>query len=183
MADAIRFRTALNGFHREDVVHHLEYLQNRHAAQVAQLKQELAEARQAAAQGEQLRDMLDDLRRQYAQLESERDAALARAEVLEREKRDAHPTASVGDAELETYRRAERAERQAQQRADQLLAQAHALLADAGIRAEENAAQIGLAAERAAAELTALQQAVQESRGVMQDVAAAMRTMRPQDAQ
>lgn len=177
MADTIRFRTALNGFHREDVVHHLEYLQNRHAAQVAQLKQELAQAQQSS---EQLRDMLDDLRGQYAHAERERDEALARVEELLHAPAQREQAPSCDDAELEAYRRAERTERQAQQRAERLLAQAQALLADASVHADESAAHIAALAEQTAADLAALQQAVLEGKGVLRDAATAMLTVQPQ---
>ena len=46
MASAHNFRSAFNGFHREDVVHYIEYLNSKHANQVNQLeseKQTLAE--------------------------------------------------------------------------------------------------------------------------------------------
>ena len=35
------FRSAFNGFHREDVVRYLEYINNKHLAQVNQLTSEL----------------------------------------------------------------------------------------------------------------------------------------------
>ena len=35
------FRSALNGFNREDVVHYIEYLNTQHAAEVSQLQSEL----------------------------------------------------------------------------------------------------------------------------------------------
>ena len=41
MAAQQNFRTAFNGFHKEDVVHYIEYLNARHTAEVNQLKSEL----------------------------------------------------------------------------------------------------------------------------------------------
>ena len=39
------FRSAFNGFNREDVVHYLEYINNKHTAQVNQLEEENAALR------------------------------------------------------------------------------------------------------------------------------------------
>lgn len=185
MAESYNFRTAFNGFHREDVVHFLEYLNNKHSNQLNQLRGELAEAEKNAAAAAELQAVLDDLRQQYALLEGERDAALARADAMEQALIAAHaekPAQPVpsGD-ELEAYRRAERAERQAQQRADQLLAQAHGILADAGAKADESAQRIGAMADQVAAQLSALQQAVIESKAALQETAIAMYAIRPQE--
>ena len=40
MSASYNFRTAFNGFNREDVVHYLEYLNSKHTAQVNQLTSE-----------------------------------------------------------------------------------------------------------------------------------------------
>ena len=40
MAQLQNFRTAFNGFNREDVVHYLEYLNTRHQNQINQLTAE-----------------------------------------------------------------------------------------------------------------------------------------------
>ncbi len=185
MADSYSFRTAFNGFNREDVVHHLQYIQNKHNTQLNQLRTDLADAQKNAAAAAQLQEVLEDLRSQYAELEAERDAALARTRELEQElvalrSKKSEPAAPGAD-ELEAYRRAERAERQAQQRADQLLAQAHGILADAGVRADESAQKIGTMADQVAAQLAALQQVVMESKSALQDTAVAMFAIRPQE--
>ena len=185
MAESYNFRTAFNGFHREDVVHYLEYLNNKHNNQLNQLRSELAEAEKDAAAAAQLQEIIDDLRQQYAELESERDAALARADELEQAlvaaRTEKPAQAAPSGDELEAYRRAERAERQAQQRADQLLAQAHGLLAEAGVKADESAQRIGAMADQVAAQLAALQQAVIESKSALQETAVAMYAIRPQE--
>ena len=41
------FRSALNGFHREDVVRYIEFLNAQHAAEITQLNSELASAKAA----------------------------------------------------------------------------------------------------------------------------------------
>ena len=45
MAAPQKFRSALNGFNREDVVRFIEYTNARHEAEVSQLKEELASLR------------------------------------------------------------------------------------------------------------------------------------------
>ncbi len=45
MAEIQTFRSAFNGFNREDVVRYIEYINNRHNDQVAQLRNELEELR------------------------------------------------------------------------------------------------------------------------------------------
>lgn len=185
MAQNADFRSAFNGFNREDVVHYLEYLQNKHTTQLNQLRADLAAAEAERDNARELQDVIDDLRQQYAELEAEKDAALARADALEaalcaaRSEKAAEPVRN--EEELEAYRRAERAERQAQQRAEQLMAQAHGILADAGTRADESAQRIGAMADQVAAQLAALQQAVIGSKSALQETAMAIYAIRPQD--
>lgn len=188
MAENYNFRTAFNGFNREDVVHYLQYVHNKHNNQLSQLQAELAALEKDAAEARQLKEQLEDLRDQYAQMEQEHAAAAARCDTLEQaleaarnEKAAPAPAAAPTGDELEAYRRAERAERQANQRAEQILAQAHGLLADAGARTDENAQRIGVMADQVAAQLAQLQQMVIESKAVMQDTALAISAIRPQE--
>ena len=46
MAEIFNFRSAFNGFRREDVVHYIEYLNAKHTAEVNQLNSEIAFLRQ-----------------------------------------------------------------------------------------------------------------------------------------
>ena len=185
MAQNMDFRNAFNGFNKEDVVRYLEYLQNKHAAQVAELRTELAQLEQDQDFVQEAKAELEELRRQVAQLEQERDAAVKRADALEtalgtaREEKIAAVERS--EEELEAYRRAERAERQAQERAQLLMEQAHGILADAGVRADESAQQIGAMADQIAAQLMQLQQAVIGSKTVMQETAMAMFAINPKE--
>ena len=59
MAPVQRFRSALNGFNREDVVHYIEYLNNFYTSQIQQLNTQLQNA--AANSGE---DKLQELQAQ-----------------------------------------------------------------------------------------------------------------------
>ena len=185
MALNMDFRSAFNGFNKEDVVHYLEYLQNKHNAQLTELRNELAQAEQDRLCAVEANAALEELRRQVAQLEAERDAAVTRADALETALCAARSekTAAVdrSEEELEAYRRAERAERQAQERAQQLMDQAYGILADAGMRADESAQQIGAMADQVAAQLAQLQQAVIGSKTVMQETATAMFAIRAKE--
>ena len=107
-----KFRSAFNGFNREDVVSYLEYLNSKHTAQVNQLTSEADYLRSRLDSAQPAQDQSDII----ATLEQERDALqsqvaelIARCEALEQNA----PAACSTSEELEVYRRAERAERQA----------------------------------------------------------------------
>ena len=126
------FRSAFHGFNREDVVSYIEYLNNQHNAQVAQLNTQLQNANEALSKA-----LADQSR---AQLEEQLEAANARCRELEEQLAAAVQETQKTDDELEAYRRAERAERSAKERAAQIHDQASAALAEATVRAEEAAA-------------------------------------------
>ena len=160
MAATQRFRSAFNGFNREDVVNYIEYLNNHHAAQLQQLNNQLQEAKCTVSA-----DTVADLQAQL-------DAALARVKELETQLAAApKQTAPQGD-ELEAYRRAERAERMAQERAAQIYAQANAVLADATLKVQSAADGIKNVAEQ-------VTQQVQASEQQLQEAVAAMYAIRP----
>ena len=79
----LNFRSSLHGFNRQDVANYLEYLNNRHAAQVNQLNTDLeALRRQAEAPAEDpqraaLETRCQELELQLAAARKERDEALA----------------------------------------------------------------------------------------------------------
>ena len=58
------FRSAFNGFNREDVVHYIEFLNSKHAAELNQLRTENEELREQAQQ-----QPAEDLSGRVAQLE------------------------------------------------------------------------------------------------------------------
>ena len=68
MAAAQRFRSAFNGFNREDVVRYIEYLNNSYTSQIQQLNTQLQNAAAKPAD---------------AQLQADLDAALAKIAELE----------------------------------------------------------------------------------------------------
>ncbi len=159
-----RFRSALGGFNRSDVVAYIEYMNNYYGSQIQQLNNQLQNARRAPSDSE---------------LQARLDAALARCAELEAKLASAPQCGE--DAELETYRRAEKAERMANERARQIYDKTNAALADATVKAEEIAKQIGVAAEQATAQLKAYEQAVQEAKGAFSETVDALYAIRPEE--
>ena len=177
MAPVQHFRSALNGFNREDVVHYIEYLNNFYNAQIQQLNTQLqnAMAKPVAEEESDLRAQLDEALAKCAELEAQ--LAEKPAENVQ-----SVQAASCTEAELEAYRRAEKAERMANERAQQIYAQANAVLAEAALKAEAAAAQIGAAADAAAAQLQACQESVLGTKDVFQDAVASLYAIRPEEA-
>ena len=160
MAGMHSFRSALGGFNRSDVVNYIEFMNTQHSAQVAQLNTQLQNAQEALAQAQKT---------DTGELQSQLDAAQARIAELEA------ALAAKGaptDSELEAYRRAERAERMAQERAAQIYAQANAVLADATLKVQSAADGIKNVAEQ-------VTQQVQASEQQLQEAVAAMYAIRP----
>lgn len=173
MAENHRFRSALGGFNREDVVHYIEYLNTKHTATVNQLTSEVEFLRQQLERqtnAAEVSEKLAQLEEKCATLEAERDAALA-----------GQPMQNPTEAELEAYRRAERTERNAKDRAEQIYLQATATLADATALVDESAVQLGAIADSVKEQLSALQSAIENSKASLQDAAASMAAIRPED--
>ncbi len=182
MEQPTQFRSSLNGFNRQDVVRYMEFVNNKHAAQVAQLTNELEYLR-----GKQ--DTLDAGR--VSQLEKDLSAAqlenaALRQRVAELEKQLAEqsapvpapaPAAAPSESELEAYRRAERVERVARERAKQLAQQAAQTLDQAGTQAEEAAAQIAQVSSRLSEQLACLQDAMDSGRRTLRETVGAVQTL------
>jgi len=196
-----KFRSALNGFNREDVVHYIEFLNSKHAAELNQLRTENEELREQAQQQPaedlsgrvaQLEDRcmeleqlnlnaqteLEEAHEQRQQLE-ERIAALQ--EALEQATANAQQQAaqSVAADELEAYRRAERVERNARERAEQLYQQATGTLAEATTQVDNAAEQLRCVADRVNEQIGQLQIAIAGSKNTLAEAAAAMYRISP----
>lgn len=178
MAALQNFRSAFNGFNREDVVRYIEYINNQHNAQVNQLatqlktlEAELERYRAIPAHDPSVPEKLKAAEDKCAALEQELE------ELLEQQAQD--EIASTREAELEAYRRAERAERAAQARAGQLYDQANSALANATVKVEEASGQVSRLAEKITEDLTALNAAVAGSRDILKDAAAELYSIRP----
>ena len=219
MATQQNFRTAFNGFNREDVVHYIEYMNTKHAAEISQLNSELeffrnkpetqAEASALEAQAARIEELvarcaaleeeLEALRTEKADLETQLSEAMdAGIEIekqlnaaldekallaadLEAAKNQQTAFESKKNEELEAYRRAERTERMAQERANQMYQKANGNIADATCKVTDAADQLGLLSESVMEQLEQLRQAVSGSNQALKDAAACMYTIRPEE--
>ena len=175
MAQEHRFRGAFNGFNREDVVRYIEYLNTAHTDLVNQLRSENHALR---AELEQLRSAPanTELEQQCADLSAQLEEANAQLEALRQQ-----PVAQdLAKEELEAYRRAEKAERDAKERAAQLYRQATGTLAEATGHVDTAASQFRQIADRVNAQMLELQSAVDNGKNALQDAAAILYAIRPE---
>ena len=105
MTDNKTFRSALNGFNREDVVQYIAYINNKHTSQVNQLTTEIQALTAELAQLRQQPDYSAELAESQAKCAS-------LEQELEQLRSQTDTRCQTGD-ELETYRRAEETERKA----------------------------------------------------------------------
>lgn len=192
----LNFRSSLHGFNRQDVASYLEYLNNRHAAQVNQLNTDLeALRRQAAAPVEDpqraaLEARCRELEQQLETARKERDEALAQREAAEqklasaRQDREEALLRSCGEKleanrELEAYRRAERTERMARERAEQVYSETGAVLTQASSRIETALRQMAGISQQVTGQLDTLQTAIASSRLALQDAAQTIDKLKP----
>lgn len=184
MAAIQNFRSALNGFNREDVAHYIEYLNSKHNSALNQLKTEnqalLEEINTLRAQ--QAEHASDEL---CAQLRSENEALKLELEQLRTQLSDsgAQNAASLAEAELEAYRRAERAERAAKERAQQIYRQATGTLAEATTQVDDAAKQFDVLSAQLADQLSLLQDTISHSKNALLGAAATMYTIRPEETE
>lgn len=169
MASVQHFRSAFNGFNREDVVHYIEFLNNQHNTKLEQLNAQLLKA-QSQPQNADLLARLEAAEARCAQLEKElAEKSVAPAQAVRTEE------------ELEAYRRAERTERLARERAQQIYTQANAVLADVTVKAEEASSQIGAIADQVNAQLQQYQQSISATKDVLREAVATLGTIRPEE--
>lgn len=210
MAQQQTFRSAFNGFNREDVVRYIEYLNAQHAAEINRLQSELdflrSKNEQEAPvpdaveddglieqQASRIRELFDQCKAQEQQI-SDLTAQLNDVRVLAdaATNEKMRLTADLDQAlqqqityksrveeELEAYRRAERTERVARERAEQMYRQANAVLADATTKVDDAAALISQIADKVTGQLSDLQSAVTGSKQALRDAAATMYAIRP----
>ena len=178
-----KFRSAFNGFNREDVVHFIEYLNAKHTAEINQLNSELELLRSRSSAAltplavEPVQDAAAPASEEVEQLKAQLAELQKRYDTLANEKA---PTVQYSTAqELEAYRRAERTERIAKERAEQVYHQVNGALADATVKVEDNFAQLGELADQLTAQLAQLQELVTGSRQALSDASATLYTIRP----
>ena len=186
------FRSALNGFNREDVVHYLEYLNTKHSNQVNQLTAENETLRQqveALPDAESQRLLVASLEEKCAELTRQLEQSQSRCAEPEQQLEQSHcavpeqvqepalsPSASE---ELEAYRRAERIEREAKERAELVYFQANSVLTEASARVDGISSDITEMADKVMTQLTQLQVAVSSSKQALQDASSIMGAIRP----
>lgn len=204
MAAPQSFRTAFNGFKREDVVQYIEYLNAKHTEQINQLTAENELLRQKLEEGVEqpdaepaeqtdlssrlsgLDEKLMEAANRIRQLEQERDAAIAERDAALAELNSAAQQTMQQcriEQELEAYRRAERAERVAKERADQLYRKASGVLTEATARVDTVSGRVGTMADQVITQLEELKAAVSSSKLALQETAATLYTIRPADTE
>ena len=207
------FRSAFNGFHREDVVNHIAYMTSKHDALVKELRSEndtlrteLEELRaqmdddtaaqdRAAdlerdleAKGQELSDLREELEtaNQLLNEQAEQMAAL-REELEEAREAAAKPAAIEKSAnhwdELRAYRRAETAERQAKERVNDLYTSANTALRGAGATLGDTNAAFEALAEKFREDLVELMNAIETGRTALTTAADTLDTLRPEETE
>ena len=178
------FRSAFNGFNRQDVVHYLEYINTKHQTQVNELT---AEADDLCRQLEDLQaktTQVAELEAQLSAMTEERDALRAQVEQMQAAEPVQEPQpemdggSQVAD-ELDSYRRAQQVERSARERAELVYHQANGVLNEAIAKVDAATAEITVKTDEAMSQLTQLQMAVSTSKQALQDAVSLMNTIRP----
>ena len=204
------FRTAFNGFHREDVVDHIAYMSNKHETQVNQLRSEAEALRTELASLREQMDVDTALQDRVTGLEqtvAEKDAELAsvreeletanqllneqaeqlaalREELEEAkeaaEKAPIEKSASHWD-ELRAYRRAETVERQARDRVNDLFNSANTALRGAGATLGDTNAAFEALAEKFRSDLVELMNTIDSGKNALCAAADTLDGLRPED--
>jgi len=180
MSDIQKFRKSVNGFNRHDVVTYIEYLTNKHRSEVNQLQNRL-QAATRPVEDHGLAEKCAALEAENTALKQELESL--RAQLAEQEARPA--AAPVGpsctEQELEAYRRAERAERLAMERAQATSRQAKGILADATAQIQISATQLEEAAKTMAAHMDVYKNAVLSAGNILNSAAASLGTVCPEE--
>lgn len=188
MAAQKNFRSAFNGFNREDVVRYLEYINTKHQDEINQLIAEGENLREQIASAQSQPARTEELEEALAEVTAERDALRAELDALRGEQEEPQqenaeegapePTGTAAE-ELDAYRRAERIERNARERAELVYHQASGVLNEATAKVDGIADEITAKADEVMSQLTMLQVAISSSKQALQDAASIMNTIRP----
>ena len=220
------FRTAINGFRREDVVRYLEYLNAKHNTEVSRLaadadslREEIAalkenpQASDCSQELEDLREQLEEANAEKKELEekltapddpgandqlqalrnelealkkssADREAELLdRCASLEQQLQAAQaeiPPASeknLAEQELEAYRRAERAERVANEKADLIYHRTNAILDEASGKIDGASTELSQLAEKINAQLQQMQYSINSSKVALKSAVDTMHSL------
>ena len=207
------FRSAFNGFHREDVVNHIAYMTTRHETLVKELRSEndtlrteledlrarLDEDTATQDRAAELEQALEGKEAELAALKEELETAnqllneqaeqmaALREELEEAREAAAKPAAIEKSAnhwdELRAYRRAETAERQAKERVNDLYTSANTALRGAGATLGDTNAAFEALAEKFRADLVELMNAIETGRTALTTAADTLDTLRPEETE
>ena len=178
------FRSAFNGFNRQDVVHYLEYINTKHQTQVNELTAEADDLRRQLEDLQAKATQVAELEAQLAAMTEERNALhtqleqIQAAEAVQEPRPEMDGGSQVAD-ELDSYRRAQQVERSARERAELVYHQANGVLNEAIAKVDTATAEITAKTDEAMSRLTQLQMAVSTSKQALQDAASLMNTIRP----
>lgn len=121
-----------------------------------------------------------ELETQLAAMQAQRDEALRQRDEVQREAVVQVSGARLDtNQELEAYRRAERAERVAKERANLIYAQTGAVLNQASVRVEGAIRQVTGISQQVSTQLDTLQAAISSSRLALQDAADTISRLKP----
>ena len=207
------FRSAFNGFHREDVVNHIAYMTTKHETQTAQLRSdnvalrsELEQLRETlsgntaeqdripglvqtiAEQSEQMAKLREELETANQLLNEQAEQMAKLREELEEAKEAAAKTPTLEKSanhwdELRAYRRAETAERQARERVNDLYDHANTALRSAGSTLGSTNAAFETLAEKFRADLVELMDAIETGRNALHTAADTLDGLRPEETE
>ena len=178
------FRSAFNGFNRQDVVHYLEYINTKHQTQVNELTAEADDLRRQLEDLQAKTTQVAELEAQLAAMTEERNALhtqleqMQAAEPVQEPRPEMDGGSQVAD-ELDSYRRAQQVERSARERAELVYHQANGVLNEAIAKVDTATAEITAKTDEAMSQLTQLQMAVSTSKQALQDAVSLMNTIRP----
>ena len=166
MAVNHNFRSSMGGFNREDVVRYIEYMNTKHAEEIAALNAEIVQLRQNIRTPEDIAHT-EALEANCAELTAQLEQALADKAALE-----------AKCAELET---AADNSTHAQERSEQMFNQAAGTLAQATTQVDEAAmAFIGIA-DNVTSQIDGLKKAIESSKNALRDAATTMYGIRPNE--
>ncbi len=206
MAVPQNFRSAFNGFNREDVVNYISYVTTKHETEVNELRSEIdtltkdldavhsesdsredleQENAEQKAQIEALQQENDAQKELIAELQEQLEAQkqqLAEKQTGETRAAEKKPEHSPSwNEELNAYRRAESTERRARERVGRMYDRANGVLADASAKLGTSAGDLGTLAEEVQKNLDIFRQALDESCQVMADAAVSLGSIRPEE--
>jgi DNA repair exonuclease SbcCD ATPase subunit len=208
MSEPLNFRSAFNGFNREDVVHYIEYLNSKHENKVRQLQADLATMQREsflADDEEDQNEFVEQMKEQFEQQEAlltalntekdellskcvqlEADLAALTAEnqslaskakqleaqlatvVAERDAAAAKPRMSAYvEDELAAYRRAERVERLATERAHMIYRNLRTALQDTAAKTDHAVTNLDNISGQFSTQLNALRSSLSDSKSYL----------------